>query len=229
MIQYLFLLLLVSACNTIPSGKEVLKESIQFHDPRNQWHKLQENIRVRSDFIYPDTVLNGIMIGLDNPNKLVSYYNLTYEQHIEFTESSCVVLEGDRSCDQMAWTKNFYHFILGLPMTLQNEEGIVQESVVDTTFHETASYRVAIDFEKEKWHFYFAKADYHLVGFASNKNFESKAEEIRTDDLIEIAGMKLPKTRSWWITTDSLAPIYSGTDEILGSSKWLKNENLLFE
>ncbi|WP_339756927.1 DUF6503 family protein [Algoriphagus aquimarinus] len=225
MTKYLYLVFLISACSTNPSGKQVLKKSIEFHDPNSNWNSLQERFSLQSDFIYPETALYNLLIGLDNPNKQVSYSNETLAQRVDFTDTTCVVILGTKSCEQTTWTKNFYHFILGLPMTLQNDEGIIQESVEPMTFHDEASYRVAVDFEKEKWHFYFSKADYHLVGFAFNKNFESKAEEIRTNGLIEIAGMKLPKTRSWWITTDSIRPIYSGRDEIMGSSSWEKLTN----
>lgn len=221
--RHLYLLLLISACSTAPSGQQILKKSIDFHDPSNQWNRLQQKINIQSDFLYPDTAVYSLIIGLDNPQKLVSYSNTTLAQQVEFTDTSCLVVLGNKSCEQSAWTKNFYHFILGLPMTLQNEEAVVHKSVVDTSFYDQPSYRVAIDFEKEKWHFYFAKSDYHLIGFAFNKNFEAKAEEIRTEGLIEFNGMKLPKIRYWWITTDSLAPIYSGKDEIMGSSKWLRN------
>ena len=199
-------------------------KSIQFHDPSNQWNKLQQNISLRSDFVYPDSALNGLIIGLDNLNKKVNYTNVTLAQQVEFTDSTCLVIEGDKTCEQIAWTKNFYHFILGLPMTLINEEGIIDDFVVETSFYDTLSYRVRVDFEKEKWHFYFSQFDYRLIGFAFNKNFESKSEEVKIGGLEKVGEMKLPKIRSWWITTDSLAPIYSGTDEIKGSTKWLKNE-----
>lgn len=222
--RYLYIILLISACNSAPSGKQILKRSIDFHDPNNRWNNLKQNISINSDFIYPDTALYSLLIGLDNPNKRVLYSNTTLGQRVDFTDTTCVAIMGGKTCEQMAWTQNFYHFILGLPMTLQNDEGMVHDLVLDTTFHDTPSFRVAIDFEKEKWHFYFAKSDYQLTGFAFNKNFEAKAEEIRTEGLIEIDGMKLPKIRNWWITTNSLAPVYSGKDEIIGSSEWLKNE-----
>ncbi|MEP0712020.1 hypothetical protein [Algoriphagus sp.] len=221
MIRSLFIVFILFSCGSLQSGEEILRKSITFHDPEEKWGKLQEKIRVRSDFVYPNTSLDGLMIGLDNAKQLVSYYNLSFDQEILFTDSTCTVISGDKTCEQAAWTKNFYHFILGLPMTLKNDDGIIHELTLDTTFHGIPSYRVAIDFEKENWHFYFDKVDYHLVGFAFNKNFEVKAEEILTEELIEIDGMNLPKTRYWWITTDSLAPIYSGKDEIIGSSTWV--------
>ncbi|PZX61272.1 hypothetical protein LV84_00260 [Algoriphagus ratkowskyi] len=224
MTRYFFLFFIISACSSAPTGKQVLKKSIDFHDPNNKWNSLLESIHVKSDFVYPSISLDSLIIGLDNAKQLISYHNLTLGQEILFSDSTCLVISGSKSCEQSAWTKNFYHFILGLPMTLQNEDGIVHEFVADTSFYQKPSYRVRIDFEKEKWHFYFDKADFQLVGFAFNKNFESKAEEIRTDDLIDIDGMNLIKSRSWWITTDSLAPTYSGKDEIIGSVPWLKTD-----
>ncbi len=222
--KYLYLLLLISACSSSPSGKQILKKSIAFHDPTSQWNNMQQKIIIQSDFVYPDSAFNSLSIGLDNPNKRVSYTNTTLAQRVDFTDTTCMVVMGDKTCDQAAWTKNFYHFILGLPMTLRNEDGVIHESIVQTTFHDSPCYRVAVDFVQEKWHFYFSVADYHLVGFAFNKNFEHKAEEIYTDGLIDIDAMKLCKIRSWWITTDSLAPIYSGKDEVKSSSLWVKND-----
>ncbi|PCJ96079.1 MAG: hypothetical protein COA50_07820 [Flavobacteriaceae bacterium] len=222
--KYLCLLFLVSACSTVPSGKEILKKSIAFHDPNGQWNNLQQKIIIQSDFVYPDSTFYSLSIGLDNPNKRVSYTNTSLAQRVDFTDTTCLVVMGDITCDQAAWTKNFYHFIHGLPMTLQNDEGVINESIVQTTFHNIPCHRVAVDFVKEKWHFYFSKADHRLVGFTFNKNFESKAEEILTDGLIEINSMKLCKSRFWWITTDSLAPIYSGKDVIKSSSLWVKND-----
>ena len=222
--KYLCLLFLISACTTAPSGKEILKKSIAFHDPNSQWNNLQQKIIIQSNFVYPDSAFYSLSIGLDNPNKRVSYTNTSLAQRVDFTDTACKVVMGDLTCDQAGWTKNFYHFILGLPMTLQYDEEIIDESVIKTTFHNIPCHRIAVDFEQEKWHFYFSEEDYHLVGFTFNKNFVAKAEEILTDGLIEIDSIKLCKARSWWITTDSLAPIYSGKDEISSSSLWVKND-----
>lgn len=209
---------------TAPSGKEVLKKSIAFHDPDGQWHSLQQKLNLQSDFVYPDRLFYTLSIGLDNPNKRVSYANTTLAQRTDFTDTTCTVIIGNQTCAQTEWTKNFYHFILGLPMTLQNDEGIVHETVQQMTFHDTPCYQITVNFVKEKWHFYFSKTDYHLIGFAFNKNFESKAEEIQTDGILQIDALKLCKVRSWWITTDSLTPVYSGTDEIISSSSWVNKD-----
>lgn len=219
--NYLYLSILLYACDsTAPSGQEVIEKSIAFHDPTAQWSDLQQKISVRSDFVYPDSAFYDLVIGLDNPNRRVSYTNTTLAQRVDFTDSSCLVVTGNSTCDQAAWTKNFYHFILGLPMTLKNDEAVIDDTVVQVSFNDTPCHRVAVDFEKEKWHFYFSQEDDHLVGFAFNKNFEIKAEEIRTEGLIDIDAMKFCKARSWWITTDSLAPIYSGKDEINAFTAW---------
>ncbi|MEE9363623.1 MAG: hypothetical protein V3U92_13575 [Cellulophaga sp.] len=200
-----------------------MKKSIAFHDPKSQWNNLQQKIAIQSNFVYPDSSFYKLFIGLDNPNKRVSYTNTTLAQRVDFTDTSCTVIMGDKTCEQTAWTKNFYHFILGLPMTLKNDDGVVHESVIQTLFHNIPSYKVTIDFVKEKWYFYFSESDYQLVGFAFHKNFESKAEEILTEGLFQIDAMKLCKTRSWYITTDPLTPIYSGKDEIHFSSPWIND------
>lgn len=220
--RYLFKLVLIflSSCEALNPGQEILKKSIDFHDPQGQWNVLQNRFHLQSDFVYPDSANYELEIGLHNPSKLVSYQNKTLSEQIEFTDSTCVVVQGNKTCEQASWTKNFYHFILGLPMTLDNEEAIVDQSVVETEFNSIPSYRIRIDFEKEKWHFYFSKSDYHLVGFAFNKNFQNKAEEIVTGGMIKLNDLVLCESRTWWITTDTLNPIYSGRDIILTSKSW---------
>jgi len=189
-----------------------------FHDPKNEWHSLQQKINISSDFVYPDSSLYQLEIGLDNQNQRVNYSNLTLREQVEFKGDSCVIIMGNRTCEQMQWTHGFYHFIPGLPMTLKGDAATIHDAVIDTSFHGISSYRIQVDFEKEKWHFYISKENFQLIGYAFSKNFEAKAEEILAEGLHEIGDMKLVKSRYWWISTDSL--IYSGKDEIISNTVW---------
>lgn len=212
-----------SAANTVHSkidAQGILDKSIAFHDPANQWNSLKKRIKLKSTFVYPDSSNFDLEIGLDNASSRVIYSNLTLEEKVDFKEGSCQIIKGNKTCDQVQWTQGFYHFIPGLPMTLKGDEAVVEDLFLETYFYGTSCYKIQVDFKKERWHFYISKENYQLLGYAFRKNFVEKAEEIRTEGLYEIDQMKLTKSRSWWITTDSLAPIYSGKDEIVGHGEW---------
>jgi hypothetical protein len=203
------------ACQPKLDGQHILEKSIAFHDPQNQWSSFTNEIHLKSDFVYPDTANYQLTIGLNNRNHLVSYTNLTLGERIDFTATDCEVIVGTKACEEALWVKNFYHFILGLPMTLQFDKQRIEKAVVKTNFKGKTAFRIAVNYENEKWHFYFSEANYELLGYAFNKNKVAKAEEITTEGLFEIDKMKLIKSRSWWITTDTLNPVYSGKDEIV--------------
>ncbi|AWV98738.1 DUF6503 family protein [Arcticibacterium luteifluviistationis] len=218
--SFLLLILLAAfSCNSKITGEAILNKSIEFHDPENEWNSLKQKLKISSNFVYPDSSFYQLEIGLDNQNQRVMYSNNTLGQQVEFQKDSCTIISGNRNCEQLKWTHGFYHFIPGLPMTLKGNDAKIAPNAVDTTFHGLSCHKIQVDFEKEKWHFYISKENYRLIGYDFNKNFEAKSEEILGENLYEIGNMKLIKSRSWWITTDSL--IYSGKDEIIGNSPWL--------
>lgn len=215
----LLLILAIISCDSKNSGKAILKKSIEFHDPSNEWNSMKQKIKISSNFVYPDSSFYQLEIGLDNPNQKVQYANITLGQLAEFEGDSCTILSGSKTCEQLKWTHGFYHFIPGLPMTLKGSVAKIAPDVIETTFHGIPCHKIQVDFEKEKWHFFISKDNYQLIGYTFDKNFETKSEEILGEGLYKIGNMKLIKSRTWWITTDSL--IYSGKDEIIGNSAWL--------
>ncbi len=208
---FLYRVILLSLCSCTTPQK-ILKNSISYHDPDNRWNSFQGTISLKSNFGEQPEIID---ISLNNPTKTVIYDNQTTEVKAIFSDTSCVIENGDRSYDELSWTRNFYHFILGLPMTLNTSDARIGEELTTDTIGGKTSWRVKIDYEKEQWHFFFDKKTYQLNGFAFNKNFEKKAERIITEGTTKINGINFVNQRTWWITTDTLHPTLGGVDRII--------------
>lgn len=122
--KYVLLFLFLSSCEGVKPSVQMLRKSIAFHDPKGQWGKMDQKLQIKSDFVFPDLLVFDLQIEIDNPNQALVYTNHTLGESVPFTDSNCVVLKGNKSCEQTACTKNFYHFVMGLPITLQNDEAL---------------------------------------------------------------------------------------------------------
>jgi len=125
------------------------------------------------------------------------------------------------SCDRLRLMRNYYIYLWALPMKLR-DPGTQLGAVTATTFAEQPVWGLRVTYDeavgKDIWYFYFDRQSAALVGYRFYHD-ESKndGEYIVLKDEVEAAGLRLPKSRSWYthqddrlLGTDTLVEIVAG-------------------
>ena len=171
------------------------------------------------------------VIQLDFPkqefNLDVSQGDHTYSYQIQ--DTSCeITLNGSKeytqkeaeqfklSCERGNFMKDYYTYLYGLPMKL-NDPGTNLDPKTEKKTFEGKDYlvlKVTYDAEigKDTWYFYFDPTTYamEVYQFYHDEN-KNDGEYIILKGLETIEGIKMPKTRAWYMNKDDK---YLGTDTL---------------
>ena len=213
---------------SIPA-EEVLKKAIAFHDPNNHWESLKATFKVVMET--PNRPERTSVISVDFPkqefNLNVSQGDDTYSYQIK--DSSCeIALNGSKEftqkeakelkldCERGRFMKDYYTYLYGLPMKL-NDPGTNLDPKTEKKTFKGKDYivlKVTYDAEigKDTWYFYFDPTTFAMEIYQFYHH-ESKndGEYIILKGLEKIEGIKMPKTRAWYMNKDDK---YLGTDTL---------------
>lgn len=118
--------------------------------------------------------------------------------------------------DGFFW-RNYFGFLVGLPMKLEDPGTRIARDVIHTTFmdQEVDAIKVTYDPEvgRDTWYFYFDPETAELVGCRFyHDEAANDGEYIVFEGLIETtSGLKLPRHRRWYVNADDE---FLGADEI---------------
>ncbi|MEM6893358.1 MAG: DUF6503 family protein [Bacteroidota bacterium] len=214
-VTFLFLLLLSTLClGQEMSNMELVKKSIAYHDPNNEWHVFQ------GDFMI-ETNKGKILLKLNNAKgiaiwteKLKSGDSLT-GGYLE--KNSCLVqLNGEEitakgelegfllDCKNIIDRTQYWIYMYGIPMKLMDNTVNFVGSPKLVKFLGETMWMIKVNYNLEQtqeyWQFYFSPENYALKATrffhpALGKDSEYilyKAER-------SIGGLKLPTQHSWYM------------------------------
>lgn len=209
------------------SGEELLEKTIEYHDPDNQWKTLQSKFQVVMQTPKAEDRLSTISI--DIPKKVfelsVTQDNNSYRYTIH--KDSCEILLNGQSefteaeakkfrlsCERGTMFKNYYTYLYGLPMKLNDPGTIIDPKVQEKTVKGKkylvlkATYKAEVG--DDIWYFYFDPKTYamEIYQFFHDES-KNDGEYILLKGTEEISGIKMPKTREWYYNKDDK---YLGTD-----------------
>lgn len=214
------LLLLLTACSE-PTGNtpedylnastietitanSIIERSINFHDPKDNWNKLNATFSFESSFSWNDSIPEELNISIDVPKNEFRYVNLDRKVDIFYPKDSCIVNSKDGSCAGYSWTKNFYTYVWGLPMKLKDPGIKPEEDFVKMTLRGKEVYEVKVNYDAENFKFYFDSKTFQLEFFSFLKNDTSgHGEFIILKDLYEFNGIKFPAHKTWTNLSDT--------------------------
>ena len=120
-------------------------------------------------------------------------------------------------CESVKRTRNYWTYLWGLPMKLRDPGTELNPEFKDTVFEGVPVYRLKVTYPREVYYFSFHKQSYRLVGEEFYTNEEKRiGERMIREGEVDVDGIKLPRTRAWFNTHDSL---YLATDELMGFKK----------
>ena len=109
--------------------------------------------------------------------------------------------------------RNYFVYLYGLPMKLQDKGTVIDEKVTKTKFQGKEYLSIKVTYEanvgKDTWYFYFDPTTYALSGYRFyHKEEDNDVEYITLEGLETVQGIKIPKVRTWY---------YNKDDKLLGA------------
>ena len=229
----LVLLLLLAACSTEPQpsdAEQLVARSIAFHDPDGAWYGRAHRIELkekrpdgstqRISSLHLDPLAGSFGMrqvrGEDVVEAFVDAENCATTVNGAIPDSSLAARYRLTCPDGPAWWREYYAFMHGLPMKLQDPGALIEPGVVDTTFMDRAVRQIRVTYSPEVgsdiWYFYFDPDTAQIVG---SRFYHDEAagdgEYIPFDGLVEADGMRLIREIHWYTNTGDR---YLGTDSL---------------
>ena len=118
------------------------------------------------------------------------------------------------SCDRAHLYKNYYSYLYGLPMKLQDPGTQIDSNVIKKTFKGKQYLVLKVTYDekvgKDTWFFYFDPKTFAMEAYQFLKDSKPETGEyILLSGMEIINGIKMPKTRAWYFNKDDK---YLGTD-----------------
>nr|WP_321415092.1 DUF6503 family protein [uncultured Allomuricauda sp.] len=211
------------------SANKVLEKAIAFHDPNGNWESLKATFKVvmttpnrpeRTSVITVDFPKQEFNLDVSQGDDTYSYQikgsscEITLNGNKEFTPKEAKELQLD--CERGNFMKDYYTYLYGLPMKLKDPGTHLSPKAEKKTFKgkEYLVLKVTYDAEigKDTWYFYFDPTTYamEVYQFYHDKS-KNDGEYIILQGLEEIEGIKMPKTRAWYMNREDT---YLGTDTL---------------
>ncbi len=215
------------------TGKQLLEKAVQYHDPNDNWKTFNGHLSITMEI--PNKPNRDSAIFIDLPNQFFSVKSTIEDNTSEYIinkDSITIVFNGNKNPSEdilkqnnlskarASLYKNYYTYLYGLPMKLNNPGTIIHDTVEEKTFKGKTYWVLKATYEKEvgkdTWYFYFDKHAYNMEVYQFYHD-ESKndGEYILLRGEETINDIKMPKIRVWYTNKDDK---HLGTD-ILKSSK----------
>jgi hypothetical protein len=210
----------------LPTANEVLRRSLQFHDPSEAWGKGSLKFVMDEPRIGFAERQSTVVLGMaDGQFELERVYDGVLVKRYVQGDSCYSTVDGERvsqadtatialyrlECERTQNFQRFYRLLNGMPMSLFSPDVSLDEAVTAVVFDEIPCYRLSARLNQsvisEEWFFYFDQRDGRLRGYGYAN--QDAGEFLRLDGVVDIAGMQLPRMRHWYSRTDST---YLGSD-----------------
>lgn len=225
------LLVPVARAGEVPAADELLRRSIEHHDPQGRFLSEPWCLSFRETRPGADDRRTEALIDVAGERFHLSrraeheVAGVIDGERCEMTldgrpgsQLSAAEREQHRiSCQRLRLLRDYYTYLWGLPMKLR-DRGTHLGEVRPTTFMERPVYGLRVTYApgvgEDTWYFYFDRDSAALVGYRFYHD-ESKndGEFIVLDGEHEAHGLRLPESRAWYTHQDDR---HLGTDVLVG-------------
>lgn len=212
------------------SAADLVERSIRYHDPNGAWATLDHTFKVLET--RPDGTVRNVSVTIDTGEDRFIYEAAIGEDRIvkQLERGDCrasingvsdisqeLAEKYRTSCDQIEWHRNYYLYLLGMPMKLRDPGTIIDSAVSQTVVEGERLLQIRVRYDDEVgsdiW-YYYVDPETSALRAARFYHDESAndGELILFQDEVETGGMILPKHRRWYMNSDGR---HIGTDSIL--------------
>jgi hypothetical protein len=203
-------------------ASELLACSIAYHDPKDRWNR--GAFKITDVSTRPDgTVGRRTVLRIDNARG-----RFEIETHVE-SRVVTAAITGDKvkdirldgkveyseeeakrfqlSSDQLLTKRNFFLYLLGLPMKLRDPGAHLDPVGKDVTFHGVPSHELRVTYDvgvgSDTWYFYLDAKNCALVGHRFyHDEAKQDGEYAVLSGEISGQGLRLPRIRKWYRNQD---------------------------
>lgn len=220
---------------SIKMGREVLKKSIAYHDPEDNWPHLQLHLEIQEPRTGNPTRYSEVTLNNDGNSfhlkrlrsGRICDYIIDERGHLStlldgnkkftFEESEKFRLDPSKIGNY----RDFYSMMYGLPMVFKDQNNGKIISMNEGRFKDTDIFVVNYQLDKPIigpiWKLLISKSNYELLGIRIIDPFQpERAEEILFQGTSPVGGIKIPQTRHW---IDLNTGEYGGSDIILKATR----------
>ncbi|NNE68879.1 MAG: hypothetical protein HKN29_00795 [Rhodothermales bacterium] len=229
----LAILILSTGCtppDTRSAAEQLVDRSIAFHDPDGHWYGRAHRIDlgekrpdgfVRMTSMRLDPVANSFGVRQDRGEDVVEGYldpeNCAATVNGVIPDSTHTQRYRLGCPDGLAWWREYYAFMHGMPMKLKDDGTVIHPSVTDTTFLDKPVQQIKVTYDPEVgsdiWYFYFDPETAEMVGSRFyHDEAANDGEYIDYDGLVEADGMRLTRSIHWYTNSEGR---YLGTDSLM--------------
>lgn len=215
------------------TGYQLLENAINYHDPSDNWKSFKSHFTVvmstpkaskRTSVISIDLPADYFSVEATRDSVTTTYTidkgicKMTYNREVL---DSVQATQKKMSCDRATLYKNYYTYLYGLPMKL-NDPGSHLSNTVERKAFKGKDYLVLnVTYDEavgtDVWYFYFNPKTYALEVYQFFKTDEKGKVNTESGEYILLSGettinrIKIPKVRAWYYNKDDT---YLGTDTL---------------
>ena len=198
------------------TAKEIIQKSIDFHDPEDRWGEFNASFKILMSM--PDRPNRLSKISINLPKET---FNL--ESSIDGSTTSYTVMKDSievfkkntdndsitvKDKERATMMMDYYTYLYGLPMKLQDDGTIVHDKVEKVWFWNINAFKVKVTYAPEVgtdvWYFYFDTKTFALKAYQFYKTDENGNVDKDSGEYILISkpkvidGIKIPTERNWF-------------------------------
>ncbi len=210
-----------STLPNIKTAKDLIKHSIAYHDPDGNWKNFKSNVHISTSLWKSNGIKekSSEKLFFNNKNGVFKMHSII--DNIEFkgeirndtcyrnpvhkiTKEQTIQFKRFIGCESITFNKNYYSYLIGLPMKLADTSAIVNDTIFERKYKGTSYNVVKVNYKpldkNPSWYFYFSKENnaFQLCKFTSLKNENKGGEYIIYNKEKNIQGIKL-KTQQVWL------------------------------
>jgi hypothetical protein len=192
------------------TGPELVQKSIDFHDPNQSWPTLKATFKF-TDSLPAPRESRSYTVSFDNKISKLSYQNQSLNYVV--WNDSVKVTEGEIENERALRMRNYYSYLWGLPMKLNDPGTEIDHEVGKEELNGKAYLVVRVPYEKDIWYYYINPETYQMEAYKFYQDEPNqKGEIIYLNGIKEFKGMKIPANRTWYRTE---TPEFLGTDQLV--------------
>ena len=211
-------------------GKELLKKSLNYHDPQSEWSSLKASVYY--DEYRADNTIRKSVVRFDNTSDRFKMERTNDKVVITrgTVGDSCYVLvngsaeydeELDQtynlSCERSFLYRDYYLYMQGLPMKLKDPGTIIHDQVGQEQFMGMNYHKLKVTYQEDvgsdTWYIYINPDTYAVEAY---QFFHDEAvgdgEYITLEGEVKVGNMLWPETRKWYTNKEDK---YLGKDVIV--------------
>jgi len=202
------------------TSEELLSKSITYHDPENNWNKLDATFEFKT--VMADQSERKRTVRINNKKSEFIFesnyeegrleYKVKKGQGVAMWNGKTIIPKEEAekyriSDDRAVMYRNYYTYLYGMPMKLRDPGTRIDSNVEKVEFFGNTYNRIKVTYDPEvgtdTWYFYFDTESHALQAYQFYKDeTKNDGEYILFEETKIIDKVKIPSIRHWYYNKD---------------------------